>query len=429
MADTPTPRNRWRKQEVGAKQNAWGPDQNEDAGSDRIDESVDGVVSFVLSGAYTLTSVNFEADEARRRVINVTGGTGGTLTIPGVEKNYLVRNATSGDLTITNGSNSVTVKSGNGVPVFTDGTNMYQLRCLDYGTDLPKSSGTPSNAADLVTKAYADELAFTTTLPGQSGNAGKALTTNGAIASWNYIDLAANVTGVLPVANGGTGTGSLATLKTSLSLNLVENKTSATIRAEFVAAANTYTAKQTFKASASGGAGVNLGVGGVPTVPVAGDFWATSSGLSYYDGSRTLNLGQMTQIGSNVATTSGSSVTLASIPSYYSDLVLLLKGASGSALATWNIELSDNGTNWTSTWPMFTSVDAATALYGAIVISGYCQGTGLIMRAALGLSNRSINDGGTSKDTAWRVDAPITHIRLSLSAGSFDAGAVALFGR
>lgn len=35
-----------------------------------------------------------------------------------------------------------------------------------------------------ITKGYADQLAFSAALPGQAGNAGKMLTTNGSIASW-----------------------------------------------------------------------------------------------------------------------------------------------------------------------------------------------------------------------------------------------------
>lgn len=39
------------------------------------------------------------------------------------------------------------------------------------------------------TKNYVDQLAFNTVLPAQSGNAGKALTTNGSVASWAYTNI------------------------------------------------------------------------------------------------------------------------------------------------------------------------------------------------------------------------------------------------
>jgi hypothetical protein len=43
-------------------------------------------------------------------------------------------------------------------------------------------------------------------LPSQTGNANKYLQTNGTVASWDAIDIStADVTGTLPIANGGTG--------------------------------------------------------------------------------------------------------------------------------------------------------------------------------------------------------------------------------
>lgn len=186
MADTATTRNRFRKQEVGAKTNAWGTDWNEDGGSDRLDEAMDGVVAFTLSGTKTLTSTNYESDEARMRIINITGGTGGTVTIPAVEKWYLVRNGASGDVTITNGSNSVIIGTGTVGAILTNGTTIYSLNAKDY-----------VDSAILTASLSAS-------LPSQTGNAGKYITTDGTNASWASISLS-TITGTLAAANGGTG--------------------------------------------------------------------------------------------------------------------------------------------------------------------------------------------------------------------------------
>ena len=192
MADSATTRNRFRKQEVGAKTNAWGTDWNEDGGSDRLDEALDGVVAFTLSGTTrTLTSTNYETDEARMRTINVTGGTGGTVVIPAVEKYYNVRNGATGDVTIYNGSNSIVVASGEVVSLITDGTNLYTLNAKTY-----------VDAAILT-------ASLSSSLPSQTGNAGKYITTDGTNASWASISLS-TITGVLPILNGGTGTTSTA---------------------------------------------------------------------------------------------------------------------------------------------------------------------------------------------------------------------------
>ena len=47
-------------------------------------------------------------------------------------------------------------------------------------------------------------------LPSQTGNTGKFLTTNGTAAAWDSVDVSSEITGTLPVANGGTGAASLA---------------------------------------------------------------------------------------------------------------------------------------------------------------------------------------------------------------------------
>lgn len=204
MASTATTSLGLEKQGTGENNNLWGGKLNTGV-FDLVDEAVAGVVAFSLSGSKTLTSTNYVSNEARNAAINVTGGTGGTVTIPAVSKMYFARNGSSGDVTFSNGSNSVAVKAGNIVPLITDGTNIYQVRCLDYGSDLLSSSGTPTDGSHLVNKTYADNLALSATLPGQSGNSGKVLTTNGSSASWGNVSLTAAVTGTLPEANGGTG--------------------------------------------------------------------------------------------------------------------------------------------------------------------------------------------------------------------------------
>lgn len=197
MPSTPTTRLRLEKQGSGENSNTWGDKLNE-AVFDLLDESIAGVLSFSLSGAKTLTSANYDEDEARNAVINVTGGTGGTITIPSVQKSYLVRNAASDDVVITTGAgDTATVKAGNITGVFTDGTDTYLAGIFDYGAVVPKSSGTPSDADDLVNKAYADNLALSADLPGQPGNSGKFLYTNGSTASWAY-PILTNATGILP---------------------------------------------------------------------------------------------------------------------------------------------------------------------------------------------------------------------------------------
>ncbi len=156
MPSTPTTRNRLEKQATGENFNTWGTTFNGGGGSDSLDDALDGIAAYSLSGSKTLTSTNYVANEARMRVQNITGGTGGTVTIPTVEKAYLVRNASSGNVTFSNGASSLAIASGNVEWVFTNGTDLYRARTLDYGTDLLSTTGTPTVGAHLANKTYVD---------------------------------------------------------------------------------------------------------------------------------------------------------------------------------------------------------------------------------------------------------------------------------
>lgn len=50
-----------------------------------------------------------------------------------------------------------------------------------------------------------NRYSFNSLAPSQSGNSGKFITTNGSSASWSLVSLTTNVSGTLPIANGGTG--------------------------------------------------------------------------------------------------------------------------------------------------------------------------------------------------------------------------------
>ena len=130
--------------EPGQYLDTWGARWNAQGGSDLIDAALDGVESFALSGSKTLTNNNGAADEARKRVLNITGGTGGTITIPNVSKVYLVRNNSSADVTFTTGSGTTTaVKSGAIVLIFCDGSNaVYQAIRPDFGSANISTTGT-----------------------------------------------------------------------------------------------------------------------------------------------------------------------------------------------------------------------------------------------------------------------------------------------
>ncbi len=176
MPSSPTSRNRLEKQATGENVNTWGVRLNE-SGLDLIDAALDGVTSFTMSGPVTLTSVNYAADQSRSRLLHVTGGTGGNLTIPNTEKIYAIRNASSGVVSVgvsgATGAARLNVPAGASGWLWCDGTT---TRALVVDETILAAA-----------RAYTDDAAFgaaSGNLPGQAGNNGRFLQTNGTTAAW-----------------------------------------------------------------------------------------------------------------------------------------------------------------------------------------------------------------------------------------------------
>lgn len=125
MASTPTPRNRLNRQGTGDNVNAWGGILNTQD-FDLIDESLDGVAVIPVAGNVTASSVNYATDQARKRVLKFTGAGGFTVTIPGVEKFYIVDNACAAAVTIkTIAGASVTIATGQRTFLYCDGLHCF----------------------------------------------------------------------------------------------------------------------------------------------------------------------------------------------------------------------------------------------------------------------------------------------------------------
>ena len=186
MPASPTTRNRFKKPEVGAELNTWGDALNTSV-IDLVDSAIDGWVTISSGGATTLTSTNYAADQSRMRLINYTAATAGVLTIPAVQKWYLVR-APSANVEITAGGTSVTVLAGDTSIVATDGSAVYKIQTNDFNSRNIANVLDPTLAQHAATKKYVDDTAFagmSGTFPGQTGNAGKFLGTDGTTPAWS----------------------------------------------------------------------------------------------------------------------------------------------------------------------------------------------------------------------------------------------------
>lgn len=72
------------------------------------------------------------------------------------------------------------------------------------GVPTAPTAAAGTSTTQIATTAFVTATAFSSVLPGQTGNAGKFVTTDGTSASWSYVPLTSGVSGILPIANGGT---------------------------------------------------------------------------------------------------------------------------------------------------------------------------------------------------------------------------------
>lgn len=185
MPSSFTDSNRLDLQQTGENLNTWGVRLN-DGAFRPIDFALDGVVTVANAGPTVLTTANGAPDQARARTINVTASAPATITIPSVSKLYVVR-AANASVSITNGSSLVTLPAGSVSWIVTDGSAIWQVRTTDLAGSRLQNVGVPTAATDAATRLYVDQTAFQMAagnLPGQAGNAGKALVTDGTNISW-----------------------------------------------------------------------------------------------------------------------------------------------------------------------------------------------------------------------------------------------------
>jgi microcystin-dependent protein len=126
MASTPTTRNRFNKQAQGDNIGSWGSQLNTSV-FDLVDEAVDGVTTVAITGNVTLTTLNYASDQARRRILRLTGSPSASyiVTIPGVEKLYIVHNTTNAPQQLKAGGLAATIPANTLSYVYCDGTDSF----------------------------------------------------------------------------------------------------------------------------------------------------------------------------------------------------------------------------------------------------------------------------------------------------------------
>jgi hypothetical protein len=196
---------------TGEQSGTWGNTTNTNLGT-ALEEAIVGSANVTFASAnVTLTLTDTNATQAARNLrlnlIGTTGGVARTLTVPAIEKLYLVSNNCADAITIGNSTGSgVIVPAGNNMWVYNDGTDV--LSAITYITTLNASA----ISAGTVTTTQVDiasqgdlrlqdttggqyvalqapgtvATSYTLTLPVDDGTNGQALITDGnGVLSWS----------------------------------------------------------------------------------------------------------------------------------------------------------------------------------------------------------------------------------------------------
>ena len=196
----------------GDQAGAWGSTTNGNL-SNVFDVAIAGYQTVsVTAASQALTYVNgptttVALNQSVYAMLRFTTTTGAAFNVyaPPVSKQYIVYNNSGYSMTIYNSTvignttaagTGITVTNGSKVMVWSDGTNFNELQAANLtGTLAIANGGTGQTTAN---------AAFNALAPAQTAN--RVLKSNGTNTSFAQVALTTDVTGTLPIANGGTGT-------------------------------------------------------------------------------------------------------------------------------------------------------------------------------------------------------------------------------
>jgi len=236
--------------ETGANSGTWGTATNVNLGDAILGEAITGqaTVDFNSDADVTITLTDSSTSQAARNLrLNITESSLGVGSVRNlilgsgcqIEKFYLINNTGTGAKTIKNTSGTgISVPAGKATLVYNNGTNVVDaasyFTSLTLGSALPVASGGTGTASPALVQGA--NVTITGTWPNQTIAAAApgtgtvtsvagtgtvngislsgSVTTSGSLTlggTLSGVSLTTQVTGTLPVGNGGTGITSLGT--------------------------------------------------------------------------------------------------------------------------------------------------------------------------------------------------------------------------
>jgi hypothetical protein len=193
---------------TGEQAGTWGTTTNSNLGT-ALEQAIVGKADVAMSSTtVTLTLSNSNAAQNARAIyLNLTGSPGGAavLEVPAIEKPYIVKNGSDQQVTIkVSGQTGVAVPVGKTMWLYNNGTDV--TNALD---NLPSGAtvGGVAIGTGTVTSVSGTGTVQGLSLSGTVTSSGN-LTLGGSLSA---VNLTSQVTGTLPVANGGTGITSFGT--------------------------------------------------------------------------------------------------------------------------------------------------------------------------------------------------------------------------